>query len=84
MFRILEEGFTPTVEDILRSRVRTTGIVELGFRLNFDKRELNFQVKFLNSNVQFCCCFHRVLRGRDEIGGVYLPSQLERTQQLFT
>jgi hypothetical protein len=44
IFRILEEGFTPTVEDILRSRVRTTGIVELGFRLNIDKRELNFQV----------------------------------------
>jgi hypothetical protein len=53
LFRILEEGFTPTVEDILRSRVRTTGIVELGFRLNFDKRELNFQVKMVNSNLQF-------------------------------
>jgi hypothetical protein len=25
---------------------------------------------------------HRVHRGRDEIGGVYLPSQLERTMQL--
>jgi hypothetical protein len=27
--------------------------------------------------------FHRVHRGRDEIGGVYLPSQLERTLQLL-
>jgi hypothetical protein len=53
MFRILEEGFTPTVEDILRSRVRTTGIVELGFRLNFDKRELNFQVHRKKSFTSF-------------------------------
>jgi hypothetical protein len=49
MFRILEEGFTPNVEDILRRRVRNTGIVGLGFRINFDKHELNFQVKMLNS-----------------------------------
>jgi hypothetical protein len=27
---------------------------------------------------------HRVYRDRDEIGGVYLPSQLQRTLQLCT
>jgi hypothetical protein len=28
--------------------------------------------------------FHRVHRARDEIGGVYLPSQLQHTLQLCT
>jgi hypothetical protein len=31
--RIMGSGFSPTVDDILRSRVRTTGIVEISFKL---------------------------------------------------
>jgi hypothetical protein len=42
------------VEDILRSRVRTTGIVEIGFKLRLDKKELCFQVELLIEGSVFC------------------------------
>ena len=38
--RICEEDYTPTKDDVLRSRVRTTGIVEFGFKAG----NLNFKI----------------------------------------
>ncbi len=34
MDRILTPGYLPTVDDVLRSRVQTTGIIETSFRVN--------------------------------------------------
>ena len=33
MVRILSTNFTPNVDDVLRARVRTTGIIETNFRV---------------------------------------------------
>lgn len=34
MDRILAPGYLPKVDDVLRSRVQTTGIIETSFRVN--------------------------------------------------
>ncbi len=34
MDRILAPGYLPSVDDVLRSRVQTTGIIETAFKVN--------------------------------------------------
>jgi hypothetical protein len=60
--RISEEDYLPTVQDILRSRVKTTGIVET----RFTYRSLNF--RFLGIDNPFIMLLCRALRMFD-VGG---------------
>lgn len=42
--RIIKVGYTPNEQDIVRARVVTTGIVEVNFKLNHNKMNINFSM----------------------------------------
>jgi len=42
--RLLEPAYTPSVDDMIRVRVRTTGIVQVNFTIQEKKKKLSFQM----------------------------------------
>merc|ERR1712190_370433 len=58
--RICEDGYIPTVDDILRSRVRTTGVVHEEFQID-DKKFVMYDVGGQrNERKKWIHCFENV------------------------